>query len=679
MKSVLRIILLLLISISAFSQGICDLKSTDGIEIGDFDLPATVCNGQIVDAKDKSGGTSIKYIFGYSGQPASAISGIPSKDGPNAQWSFLLPPSVSSADYIVLQYGKKNGKDMYSCKVVNVRDSNRPDVSYEACNGNTVSITIRNTPVNNFSSYKVKWSDGVVVNVPGTATLPVTVSKTFPVPTPTQSVLVEGSGSSLTGCPAAAPMTIAMDRGEMFPRIEKIDLNEEGTEATITLKGNPDAEYSIFSRSIDRPGNLANPLPNKVKSGTFKVSVTDKTKSQCFLVGRVGTICQEYSNEVCTMPFKLEAVEQENKLTWNGLVTGPILNTAAYTHITRIETKIVREENGTNTTTFNSPASPFTDNTADCSKKYCYTLSAKVTSTYNNYTDAKYIETATVSQTQCIDRKNVVPTALTETVATVKDDNTVTINFTDNSTWKLDREKYRLHRLENNKFGKIDSIASTAPKAFLDAAVNPSKESYCYAVDFIDKCESISALSPPFCTVWLSEGNKGELVWTDETPFGDSGIGIFEVQSYDEHTGAISTVVSLSASQIKYTPDLKGFDEEAKFRIKITSPNGTESYSNTYTLPVLVKILLPDAFTPNNDAINDNLEIKGTFKRIANFDFQIYNRWGSPIFVSDDPLKSWDGNFQGTSAPVDTYTYKIYAKLVDGTEINKSGKFMLIR
>ena len=678
MKSVLRIILLLLISISAYSQGICDLTNANNIEMGDFDLSVVACVGQQVDAKDLSGGTNIKYIFGYSGQPVSALPSIPSLSGPNASWAFVQP-----GNFIVLQYGKKNGKDMYRCKVVTVRDSNRPDVSYEACNGNTISITIRNTPANNFSSYKIRWSDGVVVNVPGTATLPFVVSKTFPVPTPTQNVLVEGSGSSLTNCPAAAPMAIAMDRGDMFPRIEKIDLNEAGTEATITLKGNPDAKYNIFSRSIDKPSSYPTPLPNQVKAGTFKMPITDKTKSQCFFVqkdmGGSNSQCFETSNEVCTMPFTLEAVGQDNKLTWNGLTTGKIPNTAALTNINQIQTQIVREENGSGTTTFPNPSSPFIDNTADCSKKYCYTLSAKVTSNYHTYMDARYVETATISQTQCIDRKDVVPTALTETVVTVNDNNTVGINFKDNSTWALDRQKYRLHRLDNTDFKKIDSIASTSTKAFVDGSVDPTKESYCYAVDFIDKCGSISELSPPFCTVWLSEGAKGELVWTDATPFGNSGIDDFEVQSYDEHTGVISTVVSLSASQVKYTPDLKDFEEEAKFRIKITSPNGIESYSNTSTLPVIVKLLLPDAFTPNNDAINDNLELKGTFRRIANFDFQIYNRWGNPVFVSDDPLKSWDGNFQGNSVPVDTYTYKIYAKLTDGTEINKTGKFLLMR
>lgn len=674
MRSILRIILLFFISISTFSQGICDLTSANNIELGDFDAPAVVCIGQQFNVVDKSGGTEIKYIFKYKGQPVADLPTIPFESGPNSNWAF-----AETGDLLILQYGKKNGKKMYRCKVITVRDSNIPDVSYEACNNSVIRLTIRNTPSNNFSSYKIKWSDGVIVNIPGTTTLPFTVQKTFSTPSTTQNVLVEGSGSATANCPAATPLTIKMDRGEMFPRIEKIDLNADGTEATITLKGNPDAEYDIFSRPIDQGGNLANPLPNKVKAGTFKIPVNDKTKSQCFSVGRIGDICTEYSNEVCTMPFKLEADEEDYKISWNGFTIGKILNTAVYTYINQTEVKIIREENTGGTTVFNTVSSPYTDNTADCNKKYCYTLSTKITSSYSGYTGSNFLESATVSQTQCVDRKKIVPIALTETLVTVKDNNSVEINFTDNSTWNLDREKFRLHRLNNNKFEKIDSILSTSSKIFLDAMADPTIKSYCYAIDFIDKCGSTSALSPAFCTIFLSEANQNELIWTDKTPFGNSDISIYEVQSYDENTDVPSMVTSLPATQLTYIPDLSGFEEEAEFRIKTIAPGGRESYSNAYTIPLTVKLLLPDAFTPNNDAINDKLELKGTFRRISKFDFQIFNRWGNPVFTSTDPLKSWDGNFQGASSPDDTYTYKIYAKLFDGTEINKTGWFLLMR
>ena len=69
----------------------------------------------------------------------------------------------------------------------------------------------------------------------------------------------------------------------------------------------------------------------------------------------------------------------------------------------------------------------------------------------------------------------------------------------------------------------------------------------------------------------------------------------------------------------------------------------------------------------------------GSFKRFTSFQIEIYNRWGIPVFTSNDVTNTWDGRYQNTTVPNDTYTYRIYAKLNDGQEFNKSGKFVLFR
>jgi gliding motility-associated-like protein len=71
--------------------------------------------------------------------------------------------------------------------------------------------------------------------------------------------------------------------------------------------------------------------------------------------------------------------------------------------------------------------------------------------------------------------------------------------------------------------------------------------------------------------------------------------------------------------------------------------------------------------------------IRGTLKRIVQFEMQVYTRWGVPVFTSNDVTNTWDGKYQNKTAPTDTYMYKIYVKLKDGQELNKSGKFFLLR
>jgi gliding motility-associated-like protein len=670
MNKLFKISFLLLFSSTVFAQGVCDIPT--GVEKGGFtfDGPSTVCIGQTVKLKDNSGGTDVKYIFGYFGQAASQLSTITSQT--NLDYVFL-----ASGQYTVLQYGKKNGKDMYYCDVVYVRENNKPDISYEACDNTRITLTIRNSPINNFDSYRIKWSDGSTDNIPLGTVLPYSVKKAFG-PSATQNILVEGLYNTPNNCPSPLPITVKMDRGEMFPRIEKVELSEDGKEATITLAGNPDADYFLSSRSIDQNGNAPNNSMPKVKAGTFKVSIPDPNKSQCFSVGRVGQAgCSEFSNEICSIPFTLKAINDKYQLTWQTPTTGKTQNTGVFTFVNQVNTQIIRDENGANKTTFNNVNSPYIDNTADCNKKYCYTQSTKITVSYAGYTGANYIETATVSQKQCIDRKDIHPPAITDGLVSVNQTNSVQFKFQDNSTWNLDRKLYRLYRLEDPLQKKIDS--TTTIKTFLDTGINASEKSYCYKVSFVDKCGSESELSPAFCTILLNESTTRNLEWTNNSPFGSTPIKEFEVLSYNEQTNVATVDATKTASETKFILILDKFNEEAKFQIKTTSADGKESFSNIYIILIAVKLFLPDAFTPNNDNLNENLEIKGSTKRITTFEIQIYNRWGNSVFSSNDISNYWDGTFQNSPVPSDTYTYKIYAKVNDGKEVNKTGKLLLLR
>jgi len=665
-----KISFLLLFSSTVFAQGVCDI--TTGIEKGGFtfDGPSTVCFGQTVKLKDNSGGTDVKYIFGYSGQAASKLSSTTSQS--NLDYAF-----PGAGQYTVLQYGKKNGKDMYFCDKVYVRENNKPDISYEACNNTRITLTIRNSPINNFDSYRIKWSDGSTDNIPLGTVLPYSVKKTFG-QSATQNVLVEGLYNAPNNCPTPLPITVKMDRGEMFPRIEKVELSEDGKEGTITLAGNPDADYFLSSRSVDLQGNAPNNSMPKAKAGSFKVSIPDPQKSQCFSVGRIGQAgCYEFSNEICSIPFTLKPIKDKYQLTWQTPPTGKTQNTGVITFVNQVSTQIIRDENGGKKATFNNINSPYIDNTADCNIKYCYTLSSNITVSYASYPGANYIETATVSQKQCIDRKDIHPPAITDGLVSVNVANNVQFTFMDNSSWDIDRKLYRLYRIEEPLPKKIDSTNTIRP--FLDAGINASEKSFCYKVSFVDKCGSESEFSPAFCSILLNENTARNLEWTNNSPFGSTAIKEFGVLSYNEQTNVATVEATKTATETTFLPVLDKFDEEAKFQIKTTSADGKESFSNIYTIPIAVKLFLPNSFTPNNDNFNDDLLIKGNIRRIVDFEIQIYNRWGNAVFSSNDINMIWNGTFQNSPAPADTYTYKIYAKDNDGNKVNKTGKLLLIR
>lgn len=88
--------------------------------------------------------------------------------------------------------------------------------------------------------------------------------------------------------------------------------------------------------------------------------------------------------------------------------------------------------------------------------------------------------------------------------------------------------------------------------------------------------------------------------------------------------------------------------------------------------------LMPTAFTPNNDGLNDCYGIK-YWGQILNLEFSIYNRWGERIFFTTNPSACWDGIFHGEQQSTGIYVYMIRAKTSCQDQVFRKGTFALIR
>ncbi len=83
-------------------------------------------------------------------------------------------------------------------------------------------------------------------------------------------------------------------------------------------------------------------------------------------------------------------------------------------------------------------------------------------------------------------------------------------------------------------------------------------------------------------------------------------------------------------------------------------------------------IFIPDAFSPNDDGINDFFEIfPGCSNLILSFRMEIFDRWGNMVFRSDEFNRQWDGNFEGKIAPAGGYTYKLKMTLESENEFEE--------
>ena len=66
---------------------------------------------------------------------------------------------------------------------------------------------------------------------------------------------------------------------------------------------------------------------------------------------------------------------------------------------------------------------------------------------------------------------------------------------------------------------------------------------------------------------------------------------------------------------------------------------------------------LPNAFSPNNDGLNDVFMPK--LFGVYNYDFMIFDRWGEKIFETEDLLTGWNGFYKDKLCEQGVYVYKI--------------------
>lgn len=71
---------------------------------------------------------------------------------------------------------------------------------------------------------------------------------------------------------------------------------------------------------------------------------------------------------------------------------------------------------------------------------------------------------------------------------------------------------------------------------------------------------------------------------------------------------------------------------------------------------------MPDAFSPNNDGLNDQFRLK-SYCDFEYFELIISNRWGQQVFYSNDQNLHWDGTFNGRDCSAGIYLYDLRYKL----------------
>jgi gliding motility-associated-like protein len=108
------------------------------------------------------------------------------------------------------------------------------------------------------------------------------------------------------------------------------------------------------------------------------------------------------------------------------------------------------------------------------------------------------------------------------------------------------------------------------------------------------------------------------------------------------------------------------YQDTGIYEVKLitTSPNGCiDTAFGKVVIRGEFAFYMPNAFTPNNDGVNDNFMALGI--GVKEFEMFIYDRWGLQIFHSQDLKMGWDGRVQGKETPCQMDVYLYVVKVVD--------------
>lgn len=106
----------------------------------------------------------------------------------------------------------------------------------------------------------------------------------------------------------------------------------------------------------------------------------------------------------------------------------------------------------------------------------------------------------------------------------------------------------------------------------------------------------------------------------------------------------------------------------------------TTNEESPFTLSISESVLLmPNAFSPNGDGINDIYKAKDGYQSITDFHGYIFNRWGQKLFEWTHPAEGWDGTYKGKPVKDGVYFCLVKAKGADGKTYNIKKDVNLLR
>lgn len=123
----------------------------------------------------------------------------------------------------------------------------------------------------------------------------------------------------------------------------------------------------------------------------------------------------------------------------------------------------------------------------------------------------------------------------------------------------------------------------------------------------------------------------------------------------------------------------------ALYTLEVEDGFGCRAVESVYVaVDKRIRIFVPDAFSPNDDGINDRLVLYAGAEVAQALVFRVFDRWGGLIFEqrnfeSNDESAGWNGTTRGKPAPAGVYIWQAEVRLINGATLRVQGEVNLLR
>ena len=218
------------------------------------------------------------------------------------------------------------------------------------------------------------------------------------------------------------------------------------------------------------------------------------------------------------------------------------------------------------------------------------------------------------------------------------------------------------------------SNAGTDSTVFSSDSFSDNDQVSCVLSGVTTGCQS-APVSSNIIVVSVKDSPVVSIVPTDTSVLSGSRVQLTATISGTIASYTWTTPGSL-VNPLTLTPLTIPLTSNSSYSISVTGANGCTTVK-TAVVNVYRELLMPSAFTPNNDGVNDVFRIPPNVL-LTLIDFSVYNRWGAKVFSTSNISAGWDGKVGGIRADAGTYVYTVNG-MSQGKKVFLKGTVELIR